>query len=1239
MRRRGYSRHARTGLAAVLLCLGCAGSAHAYETRVPQGYFGVSAPEFTSLARDADPRLATYADGVRDADLDFVRATVDWRQVEPAPAVGGIHLYNWSSTDRLVRTLAARGLELVPNLSGTPTWARALDAPTCGTGSAISELQAPAFGDFAAAVVRRYGRNGSFWASSPDVPKLPVRRVEVWNEPNWTGSWCPAPQPERFATTMFEAARGIEAADPQTEVVLGGLVLTKEDLYFSTGAMRGMETGKFLARMVAARPQIASLVDEVAVHLYDADPDINISLLGWTRARLNAAGLGEAGLFVSEFGWHTAGDGEALSESARAEAYSALIGQLARTDCDVRGLAAHNWASEETDPADPEDWFGLASPLTGSLHPAGQAYAAAVDLFEGRGPTPAPRETIGVCGGPAPDQDSDGTPDEDDDYPLDPSRDSGSGEQPPIEPPGEEPVRAPRADSRFYSVTSAYMPADPEQRKLHYDSMKDVGITNVRQTLEWDHLEPLDGVPAAGRFAWTDTDRRIVAYAKRGIATSLAPFRAPDWLSRTPATADQRLAGFLAAVAERYGANGTLWSENRHLDSSLAPRDYEIWTDASLDTSAWDGSASPAEYAATYVAGLNALKAVDPGARAIASLSEGGDGSDTATFLREMVAAKPQLEGGIDGLYVMAFGARSTAALESVVARVRGALDETGNSEARLRIGFGAPTDGPGSITESERAAFVAAAASRLPRLDCGVDEAVLFAWSSAQSNGAEAWDWFGVADIAGGGPFASATAFAEAARSATGYGETSPERATLHPCMREPLDRDGDGAPDPADPAPLDPALSEPTAQAPGAPQLTTKPASFSQSSSAAFAYSTVGATAYHCRVDDGGWEPCDATRQVSGLADGPHSFSVRAVDSLGLIGLPTRHDWSIDTRRPETTVTSGPSGLTRTDAVSFTLASDEPGARFLCRLDAQAWNWCAAETGYGNLAEGGHTFVAVAVDRAGNADSSQASRFFEVRVVPGNPTIDASGLDTQTPIFTFSAAHADWFECRFDQSSFEPCSGAGEHTPARPLVGGAHRFEVRGRGPTGKVGPVAGWSFMVHDREPPDTTIVSGPPAHHAGEVAEFELASDEDAVSFLCQLDDGPWAPCQQTTTLEDLEEGPHRFRAVAVDPGRNTDASPAEHSFTMDRSAPSLSVERTTWKGRDRTPTIRFQAEDSLGSVTTSCRLGNAGWASCDSPFTTRRLGPGRHSLSIQASDEAGNQSTARVRLIVERKRRG
>jgi hypothetical protein len=48
------------------------------------------------------------------------------------------------------------------------------------------------------AAVERSGAKGSFWSDHPDVPKVPIADWQIWNEPNFSLFWKPAPDARRY---------------------------------------------------------------------------------------------------------------------------------------------------------------------------------------------------------------------------------------------------------------------------------------------------------------------------------------------------------------------------------------------------------------------------------------------------------------------------------------------------------------------------------------------------------------------------------------------------------------------------------------------------------------------------------------------------------------------------------------------------------------------------------------------------------------------------------------------------------------------------------------------------------------------------------------------------------------------------------------------------------------------------------------------------------------------------------
>jgi hypothetical protein len=90
-----------------------------------------------------------------------------------------------------------------------------------------------------------------------------------------------------------------------------------------------------------------------------------------------------------------------------------------------------------------------------------------------------------------------------------------------------------------------------------------------------------------------------------------------------------------------------------------------------------------------------------------------------------------------------------------------------------------------------------------------------------------------------------------------------------------------------------------------------------------------------------------------------------------------------STDATPPQTTISDGPSGSTAATTASFSFASSEGGSSFQCRLDSGSWTACSSPQSYGGLAAGSHRFEVRAVDLAGNADPTPATRTWRISEV----------------------------------------------------------------------------------------------------------------------------------------------------------------------------------------------------------------------------------------------------------------
>jgi polysaccharide biosynthesis protein PslG len=217
-----------------------------------------------------------------------VRVVMSWPHIQPTQDGG----YRWSNFDSLVSAASAAGVEVLPILYGSPSW-----AVDCGGLSESECRRAPPLGsrkarrawqDFLTAAVERYGPEGSFWQPQAPQPQPPLPQVaevpgpaagvgpapgapapyspieiwQVWNEPSSPTYWKPEPDANRYAKLVRLSAEALRGADSDATVLLAGLFGTPFG-----GQDPSLLAWRYLNRLYEAKG-IKRDFDAVALHPY-----------------------------------------------------------------------------------------------------------------------------------------------------------------------------------------------------------------------------------------------------------------------------------------------------------------------------------------------------------------------------------------------------------------------------------------------------------------------------------------------------------------------------------------------------------------------------------------------------------------------------------------------------------------------------------------------------------------------------------------------------------------------------------------------------------------------------------------------------------------------------------------------------------------------------------------------------------------------------------------------------------
>jgi Glycosyl hydrolases family 39 len=244
----------------------------------------------------------------------WLREDIWWSTVEPSNGT-----FDFSYYDHYMLLAAQRGLHILPVLGGAPSWA----APSGTLPSDPSTYAA-----YVAAVVKRYGPNGTFWAQNPTLKGSAIQTFELWNEPYYMSNYNPA----AYARLVKAATIAGRQADPNAKFLMAAEMQSRQDA-----------NGNWVwwvDALYQAVPDLNNYFDGVAVHPYGTDTTGLIPMVygvpynNYDRLRriedIRSLFLNHSAdkpFWLTEIGWSTCstGDAKCVTETQQAADLTNLL--------------------------------------------------------------------------------------------------------------------------------------------------------------------------------------------------------------------------------------------------------------------------------------------------------------------------------------------------------------------------------------------------------------------------------------------------------------------------------------------------------------------------------------------------------------------------------------------------------------------------------------------------------------------------------------------------------------------------------------------------------------------------------------------------------------------------------------------------------------------------------------------------------------------------------------------------
>ncbi len=396
-------------------------------------------------------------------------------------------------------------------------------------------------------------------------------------------------------------------------------------------------------------------------------------------------------------------------------------------------------------------------------------------------------------------------------------------------------------------------------------------------------------------------------------------------------------------------------------------------------------------------------------------------------------------------------------------------------------------------------------------------------------------------------------------------------------------------------------------------------------------FAWESSEAATYELTVDGEVIYKGSEAKHAVDLADGTHTWSVKATDAAGNESeIATGEPVTLDATAPVLTVTSQETKKLGEGKTLFTLTwSSNEKSTYALVLDGQSVTLDAGVSSYSvELADGKHSYSLIATDAAGNSCEAQTGELTLDATAPeltlGTPVLSKAGEGKVSVALSWSSTESAAYTLSIDGNSVALDSGATSYTAT--MEDGEHRYLVTATDAEGNRTELEG-SFSYDATAPvlqlnaPEITKVEN------GKINVTLSWIGEDGANYVVSVD-GKATPVYVgvgTSYTFEVADGTHRYSVTATDAAGNS--ASVDDEFSYDATAPALSLGEpviTKVGNGEISVTLSWVGEDGasyalmVDGENVTLAPGETG--------CTLMLPDGEHRYEVSATDASGNTAT-------------